>query len=212
MRYSTFSLFASLLVSLCCCAPALVSAQQQDYTPVTAQRLLQPEPENWLMYRGTYNSWGYSPLDQITPANVGKLVPVWTFSTGVTEGHQAPPVVNNGVMFVTSPENQVFAFNAKTGDLLWRYERELPEDLFQLHPTNRGVALYGDKVYFGTVDTCVVALDAKTGEVVWEEELEDYLAGYYMTLAPLALARSIGQHAALFDADAVPPAGMLASE
>ena len=90
-------------------------------------------------------------------------------------------------MFVTSPENQVFAFNAKTGDLLWRYERELPEDLFQLHPTNRGVALYGDKVYFGTVDTCVVALDAKTGEVVWEEELEDYLSGYYMTLAPLAV-------------------------
>ena len=139
------------------------------------------------MYRGTYNSWGYSPLDKITPANVGKLVPVWTFSTGVTEGHQAPPIVNNGVMFVTSPENQVFAFNAKTGDLLWRYERELPEDLFQLHPTNRGVALYGDKVYFGTVDTAVVALDAKTGEVVWEEEVEDYLSGYYMTLAPLAV-------------------------
>ena len=167
MRYPTFSLLTSLLVSLLGFAPAPVSAQQQDYAPVTAQRLLQPEPENWLMYRGTYNSWGYSPLDQITPANVGKLVPVWTFSTGVREGHQAPPIVNNGVMFVTSPENQVFAFNAKTGDLLWRYERELPEDLFQLHPTNRGVALYGDKVYFGTVDTCVVALDAKTGAVVW---------------------------------------------
>ena len=187
MQYPTFSLLTSLLVGLLGFAPAPVSAQPQDYAPVTAQRLLQPEPENWLMYRGTYNSWGYSPLDQITPANVGKLVPVWTFSTGVREGHQAPPIVNNGVMFVTSPENQVFAFNAKTGDLLWRYERELPEDLFQLHPTNRGVALYGDKVYFGTVDTCVVALDAKTGAVVWEEELEDYLAGYYMTLAPLAV-------------------------
>ena len=168
-------------------AVPFVSADQHKkaYTPVTNERLLHPAPENWLMYRGTYNSWGYSPLDKITPDNVSKLVPVWTFSTGVTEGHQAPPIVNNGVMFVTSPENQVFAFNAKTGDLLWRYERELPEDLFQLHPTNRGVALYGDKVYFGTVDTCVVALDAKTGEVVWEEEVEDYLSGYYMTLAPL---------------------------
>ncbi len=185
MRYRTFSLLTSLLAFGF--APALVSADPPAYPPVTAQRLLQPEPENWLMYRGTYNSWGYSPLDQITPANVGKLVPVWTFSTGVREGHQAPPIVNNGVMFVTSPENQVFAFHAKTGDLLWHYERELPEDLFQLHPTNRGVALYGDKVYFGTVDTCVVALDAKTGAVVWEEELEDYLSGYYMTLAPLAV-------------------------
>ena len=67
MRCSTFSLLTSLLVSLFGFAPALVSAQQQDYTPVTAQRLLQPEPENWLMYRGTYDSWGYSPLDQITP-------------------------------------------------------------------------------------------------------------------------------------------------
>ena len=180
MRYITFSLLTSFLVSLFGFVPALVSAQQQDYTPVTAQRLLHPEPENWLMYRGTYDSWGYSPLDQITPANVGKLVPVWTFSTGVTEGHQAPPIVNNGVMFVTSPENQVFAFNAKTGDLLWRYERELPEDLFQLHPTNRGVALYGDKVYFGTVDTCVVALDAKTGAVVWRKNCEDILSRFYI--------------------------------
>ena len=190
MRYSPvimFGLLTSLLVNRFEFTPASVSADQQAYADVTAQRLLHPEPENWLMYRGTYDSWGYSPLDQITPANVGKLVPVWTFSTGVTEGHQAPPIVNNGVMFVTSPENQVFAFNAKTGDLLWRYERELPEDLFQLHPTNRGVALYGDKVYFGTVDTYVVALDAKTGAVVWEEELEDYLSGYYMTLAPLAV-------------------------
>lgn len=167
MRYIK-TLTALVIVGLVGFAAPFVSAAQhkQAYTPVTNERLLNPEPENWLMYRGTYNSWGYSPLDQITPDNVGKLVPAWTFSTGVTEGHQAPPIVNNGVMFVTSPENQVFAFNAKTGDLLWRYERELPEDLSQLHPTNRGVALYGDKVYFGTVDTYVVALDAKTGEVV----------------------------------------------
>ena len=73
------------------------------------------------------------------------------------------------------------------GEQIWRYRRELPADLFQLHPTNRGVALYGDRVYLATVDAYLVALDAKTGEVAWEVEVEDYLSGYYMTIAPLAV-------------------------
>jgi len=157
----------------------------KTYPPVTNERLLHPEPENWLMYRGTYNSWGYSPLAQITTKNVKKLVPVWTFSTGVDEGHQAPPIVNNGVMFITTPKNQVLALDAKKGELLWRYRRDLPEDLFQLHPTNRGVALYGDKVFLATVDAHLLALNAQTGEVVWDQVVENYLSGYYMTLAPL---------------------------
>src|SRR5262249_17543975 len=166
--------------------PAMLAAQSGvSYTAVTEQRLLAPEPHNWLMYRGTYNGWGYSPLDQITPANVKKLVPVWSFSTGVTEGHQSPPIVNDGVMFVTTPQQQVFALNAKTGDLIWRYKKELPEDLVQLHPTNRGVALFGDRVYIATVDAHLVALDAKSGKVVWDTTVDDYKNGYYFTLAPL---------------------------
>ncbi len=164
---------------------ARATAGVSSYTPVTDQRLVSPEPENWLMFRRTFDGWGYSPLEQITPANAGTLVPVWTFSTGVTEGHQAPPIVNNGVMFVTTPQNQVLALDAKSGELLWRYKRELPEDLFQLHPTNRGVGLYQDKVYLATLDAHVVALDAKTGKVVWDQTVEDYKKGYYMTLAPL---------------------------
>ena len=117
---------------------SLASAQSlEKYQPVTSERLLHPEPQNWLMYRGTYDSWGYSALNQINTKNVRKLIPVWTFSTGVSEGHQSPPIVNSGVMFITTPQNQVLALDAKTGDLLWRYKRELPEDLFQLHPTNR---------------------------------------------------------------------------
>jgi len=164
----------------------LASAQPlEKYQPVTNERLLHPEPQNWLMYRGTYDSWGYSPLDQINRKNVRRLVPVWTFSTGVGEGHQSPPIVNNGVMFITTPQNQVLALNAKTGDLLWRYKHELPEDLFQLHPTNRGVAVYGDKVYLATVDAHLLALNARSGEVVWDQTVENYLSGYYMTLAPL---------------------------
>ncbi len=68
----------------------------------------------------------------------------------MSEGHQAPPIVNNGVMFVTTPQAQVMAINARTGEILWRYQKELPPELSQLHPTNRGVGLYGDSVYMTT--------------------------------------------------------------
>ena len=162
-----------------------------EYSPVTDERLLSPEPENWLMYRGTYDSQGYSPLDQINTENVAGLKPVWSFSTGMREGHQAPPVVNNGAMFVTTPNNHLLALDAASGELLWRYERDLPEDLSQMHPTNRGVGLYGNLVYMATADCYVVALDATSGEVVWETEIEDYGAGYYMTLAPLVAAGKV---------------------
>jgi alcohol dehydrogenase (cytochrome c) len=168
--------------------PAAAAAQQQaieNYNPVTDERLKNPEPENWLMTRGNYQGWSYSPLDQINAENVGDLVPLWAFSTGVDSGHEAPPIVNDGVMFISNPYNLVLALDAKTGELLWRYERELPEDFSALHNTNRGIALHGDKVFLAALDAHLVALDAKTGEVVWEKQVEDYHTGYYMTLAPL---------------------------
>src|SRR6266446_6807842 len=162
-----------------------VAAAQGPYSPVTDSRLLNPEPQNWLMYRGNYSGWGYSPLDQITPQNVKKLQPVWTLSSGVAEGHQSPPMVNDGFMFITTPQGQVIALDARTGAIRWRYKKDLPEDLLQLHPTNRGVGLYEDKVYVATVDAHLVALDAKTGKVIWDTAVDDWKKGYYMTLAPL---------------------------
>ena len=155
------------------------------YNPVTTERLLKPEESNWLMYRGSYDSHGYSTLDQINTTNVDNLVPIWSFSTGLREGHQAPPIVNDGYMYVSTPQNHVLAINARSGDLIWRYVRFLPDDLQQLHPTNRGVALYQDRVYLATVDAYLVSLDALTGEVIWEQAVEDYNTGYYMTMAPL---------------------------
>jgi alcohol dehydrogenase (cytochrome c) len=166
--------------------PAAV-AYGADYSPVTAQRLTNPEPGNWLMTRGNYQGWSYSPLDQINAGNVKRLRPVWAVSTGVTSGHQAPPLVNNGMMFVSTPSAQVLALDAKTGDVIWRYKRELPEDFSALHNTNRGVALYGNKVYVTGLEPVLIALDAKTGKVVWEQKLEDYHTGYYSTVAPLVV-------------------------
>ena len=165
--------------------PAPVPAILQNYKPVTAQQLKQPADGDWLMYRRTYDGWGYSPLAQITPANVAGLKMAWTLETGQVEGHEAPPIVSNGVMFVATPGNQVLAIDAKSGNLLWRYKRPIPEDMLLLHPTSRGVGLYGDKVYFATADAVLVALDAKTGKEAWKTKVEDYTHGYYMTLSPL---------------------------
>ncbi len=110
---------------------------------------------------------------------------VWNIPTGEGRVHEAAPVVNNGVMFITTPNNQVIALNAKTGEELWRYRRPRPAGAFVLHDTNRGVALYGDKVYYAAGEAVLVALDAKTGKEVWTTTVADNKAAYYLTLAPL---------------------------
>jgi len=155
------------------------------YKPVTAERLRRPEDGDWLMIRRTFDGWGYSPLAQITPSNVKQLQPVWMVSTGMNNGHEAPPIVNNGVMFVATSYNQVMALNAKTGEELWRYRSPSPPDARVSKPVNRGVALYGDKVFFALGEAVLVAIDAKSGKEVWRTPVEDNKKGYYMTAAPL---------------------------
>jgi alcohol dehydrogenase (cytochrome c) len=157
----------------------------RGYTNVDADALKTPADGDWPMVRRTYDGWGYSPLDQITPANVARLQPAWTFATGVLNGHEAPPIVNHGVMFVATPGNQVIAIDAKTGALLWRYKRPLAEDAITLHPTSRGVGLYRDRVFFASADATLVALNARTGTEVWTTKVADNKAGYYMSIAPL---------------------------
>src|SRR3989442_687673 len=165
--------------------PSPVPAILRSYKTVTAERLKKPEDNDWLMIRRTYNGWGHSPLKQITTGNVNKLQPVWVMSTGMPSGHEAPPIVNNGVMFVATPGNQVIAIDAKAGTVLWRYTKSLAQDAVVLHRTSRGVALYGDTVFFGAADAVLVALDAKTGKEVWTTKVEENKNGYYMTGAPL---------------------------
>src|SRR6185503_8851658 len=110
---------------------------------------------------------------QITPANVARLRPVWVFSTAEARVHQAAPIVNVGVMFVTSPNNQVIAIDVKTGNLLWRYRRPRTPAMSVPHETNRGVALFGDKVYFAAGEAVLIALDARTGREVWTTVVAD---------------------------------------
>ena len=130
------------LQTLLCAAGIALAQHAAAYDAVTNERLLKPEPQNWLMYRGTYNGHGYSPLDKINTANVKRLVPVWSFSTGQIEGHQAPPIVNNGVMFISTPQNQVLALNAKTGEQIWQYKREFADDVQHHFAPVRRVAVF----------------------------------------------------------------------
>ena len=172
-------------------AASAIGASQQpaailkNYRPVSLDRLRNPSDTDWLMIRRTYDGWGYSPLSQISAANVGKLQRVWMVETGATNGHEAPPLVNGGVMFVSTPGKQVIALEAATGRVLWRYQRPLPEGVVLLHPTSRGVALYADKVFLAGNEAVLVALDARTGNEVWTTQVADNSQGYYMTMAPL---------------------------
>src|SRR5215469_11619284 len=112
-------LLSSVVALTTLVSTAAIADPIENYSPVTSARLENPEPGNWLMTRGNYKGWSYSSLDQINTSNVKSLVPVWAFSTSVDSGHEAPPIVNNGVMFISTPYSQVIALDASTGDLLW---------------------------------------------------------------------------------------------
>ena len=148
------------------------------------------EPENWLTYGGTYNAWRYSPLDQVNRDNVADLSAAWVFQTGVVDGgFSCTPLVADGVMYITSSWNRVFAIDAVTGVELWHYYHPKPEDFGLLYgPWNRGVALGNGLVFMGTIDNHLVALDAETGELVWDVNIEDWQeCGCNITGAPLVV-------------------------
>ncbi len=164
-----------------------------EWTPVTDERLLNAdrEPNNWLQYYRTHNGWSYSPLKQINTRNVKRLQVKWMFSLGELGEQQSFPMVNNGIMIVTAaniPHNTVYALDAATGRLLWKWMRKTPDDLTafaRIHPQSRGVALYENLVIVPTLDAKLIALDAKTGKQVWETTTADYKDGYYLNSPPL---------------------------
>lgn len=155
------------------------------YRTVTAERLTHPDDDDWLMIRRTYDGWGYSPLASITRENVSRLRPIWHAETGEGRPHQSPPIVNDGIMFVTTAFNAVLAFDAATGRQIWRYDRPRPAGAIVIHQTNRGVALHGDRVFVAAGEAVLVALDARTGREIWATTVGDNSVGYYTTLAPL---------------------------
>ena len=166
------------------------SAADLSYPAVTQATLDNAQSNNgWLMFRGDYKSNGYKPFKDINTSNVQNLRLAWQYqSPDNPQGYESPEIVNGDYMFVTTPKDQLIAFNAATGQKLWEYTKNLDDTGLKTvccDVVNRGVALYGDNVYMATLDNYVVALDAKTGKVVWQKQLISPDIGYAMTLAPL---------------------------
>ena len=127
---------------------------------------------NWPSYGGTTLAWRYSALDQVNTSNVSKLQVAWAFQTGDYEqGLQSTPIVIDGVMYLSTSRSQVFALNAATGSVIWNYKYPLPRG--RVNAQNRGVAVADGKVFVGTYDDYLVAIDQKTGHEVWKLAVDD---------------------------------------
>ncbi len=176
-------------------APSLVGpGQGRKQISVSGERIEEAgsEPDNWLTYSGSYRSWRYSDLDEITTGNVSGLKLAWSLKFHSSDPIEASPIVVDGTMFLTVPVGDVLAIDAGTGTVLWRYTRSVPNDVsLCCGRVNRGVAVLNDRVFVGTLDGYLVALEAATGRVVWQTQVADYREGYSITAAPLAVRNKI---------------------
>lgn len=161
------------LSALMLIANSTVRAQEtkRKFVPVTDAMLQNPDPANWMMWRRTLDSWGYSPLNQVNRNNVGQLRLVWTRGLGAGGSQEETPLVYDGVMYIPNPGDYIQALDAKTGDLIWEYQRKLANP--QRRATKRNIAIYGTNILHTTSDNALVALDAQTGKVSWETQILD---------------------------------------
>jgi alcohol dehydrogenase (cytochrome c) len=157
------------------------------YTPVTESLLMNPPPEEWLAWRRTYDTHGFSPLRQINRNNVRQLRVAWTWSLP-PGANESVPLMHDGVLFAYGFGDELQALDARTGDLLWHYTHPLEQGAAPNH--KRGIALYGDNVYLGTSDAHLIALDAKTGKLVWDTQIADFRRRESISAGPL-VARGV---------------------
>jgi alcohol dehydrogenase (cytochrome c) len=189
-----------LLVALATLASAAAGAQEiqggQGIKPIPMSTSLTPvtqamldaslkDNKNWLHPNGSYEQTRFYPADAINTTNVAQLRPAFVFQTEVVESMETAPIVVNGVMFLTTAFNHVYAVNATTGEQYWHYKHSMgPVTTFCCGPNNKGVAISGDKLFMGTLDAKLVALDTKTGKRLWETQIADPEKGYSETMAP----------------------------
>jgi len=165
---------------------------------VTSQDILDgfKNPGRWLTFSGDYSGRRHSPLKQITPENVKRLAPLWMFQAEgmvINRGYETTPLVLDGVMYATGNNNLAWAVDMRSGRQIWRYRRVLPPGLTYggANPSNRGFAALGNRLFMGTVDAHLVALDRDTGEVLWDVALDDYKVGHAVTAAPLVVKNMV---------------------
>ncbi len=194
LRFATLALAGAALTGL---AGQSLQAQETGNTTLygnmrtVTQDLMNraaSDGNNFLHTNGNYQQTRYHPARQINTSNVNKLRPAWIFQTDLIETMETTPIVIDGVMYVTTAFNHVYALDARTGQQLWHYKHNMgPVTTFCCGPNNRGVAAYDNMVYMGTLDAKLVALDAKTGKLMWEQQVGDPELGYSETMAPTAV-------------------------
>jgi alcohol dehydrogenase (cytochrome c) len=151
-------------------------------------RRAEREPGSWLTYSGNYLGHRFSPLDQITPANVARLRPAWLYQGREAGKLEATPLVADGILYLTERQGAAVALDIRSGRPIWTHRRPTPGDLRACcGSANRGFAMLDDSLFMGTLDSRLVALDARTGKQRWEVTIADYRQGYAITVAPLAV-------------------------
>ena len=158
----------------------------EDFEPVTAEMLLDPDPGDWLMFRRTFDGQGHSPLDQVDADNVGELRLAWSWA--MADGvNQPTPLVYRGVMYLANPRNIIQALEADTGTLIWEYRRSLTGDAARGFNQLRNLAIWDDKIFVATKDAAMLALDARSGRPVWETQIADPAKRYSNTSGPIVV-------------------------
>ncbi len=166
--------------------PKNVSVSQAMLTDAGRQN------QNWLHTQGNYDQTRYYPGNQINTGNVAKLRPAFVFQTEVMESMETAPIVVDGVMYLTTSYNHVYAIDAATGKEFWHYKHKMgPITTFCCGPNNRGVAISGDRLFMGTLDAKLVALDAKSGKLLWETQIADPEKGYSETMSPTVIDNKV---------------------
>ncbi len=150
------------------------------------------QSRNWLHTNGSYDQMRYYPGTQINTENVRRLRPVFVVQTEVVESMETAPIVVDGIMYFTTSFNHVYAVDAATGKEFWHYKHKMgPVTTFCCGPNNRGVAVSGGRLFMGTLDAKLVALDAKDGKVLWETQIADPEKGYSETMAPTVVDNKV---------------------
>jgi alcohol dehydrogenase (cytochrome c) len=181
---------------------ALTHAGQQEaaQAPITNQDLLDglQNPARWLTFSGDYTGQRHSPLRQLTPKNVAGLIPQWVFQTDIPglagRGIENTPLVVDGILYVTGNNDTAWALDGRTGRPIWSYRRRLPANFIVsvcCGPVNRGFGILGDRLYMGTLDAHLVALNRKTGEVIWDVAVGDLKKANAITAAPLIIKNKV---------------------
>ena len=187
-----WSVVAALLALAACGQPRSQPGSSDSSTVSTAaadsaQRRAMADTTMWPSYGRDFTNQRWSPLSQINTTNVAQLKPVWINHSGIPHASETNPVVVDGVMYFTTALNHVIAVDARTGVVKWEYAHQYRTTADCCATNNKGVAVYGGKVYMGTLDARLVALDARSGRLIWDVQVGDNNAGYHLTGAPIAV-------------------------